>query len=268
MKTYGAKALSAEMGFPKATNTSQLDHMLSEALETMNRKVEELLKRVEEQDKTINELRTELVKRNSGGGSGGADGTGAPTSWASLVGGKPNASTAAVVAIMAKERKQVEDKERNIIVSGLDENPDMAADKEAIKQVMTSLGVGAAVKASRRIGQGSNGRPRLVVVELADRPTRDQALNSARQLKVTPPFEKVYVKKDRTLNEMLLENELRKKCAEKNNSLAQSDGPEGRLRYETDENGKKWYWGIRWGELRRIDKATGRILSGPRTQSA
>jgi hypothetical protein len=71
-------------------------------------------------------------------------------------------------------------------------------------------------------------------------------------------YSKVYINNDVTDNERLFEFELRKRRNSMNAALPETD-EDGR-RYATDKSGKNWYWGVRWGELRHIDKATGRAF--------
>jgi hypothetical protein len=67
-----------------------------------------------------------------------------------------------------------------------------------------------------------------------------------------------YIRPDTTDNVKVFEYELRKRRNSMNAALSEVD-PDGK-RYAIDKSGKKWYWGVRWGELHHIDKATGRAL--------
>jgi hypothetical protein len=68
----------------------------------------------------------------------------------------------------------------------------------------------------------------------------------------------VYINRDVTDNERVLEYELRKRRNSMNAALSEIDQC-GR-RFAIDKSGKKWYWGNRWGELHQIDKDTGRAF--------
>jgi hypothetical protein len=146
---------------------------------------------------------------------------------------------------------------------------DTVVDEGEVEKVMEVLGVHTNIKRVRRIGSKAessnvgNGRirHRLVMVELESREARDKALRNSKVLKEA--HSGVYVNRDRTQNEMLMERELLRMRDERNRSLEIEDG---RLRYSVDANSsKKWYWGIRWGELRKIDKETGRTLASARS---
>jgi hypothetical protein len=61
-----------------------------------------------------------------------------------------------------------------------------------------------------------------------------------------------------TDNERVVEYELRKKRNSMNAALSEVD--QNGKRYAIDQSGKSWYWGVRWDELRHIDKATWRAF--------
>jgi hypothetical protein len=72
-------------------------------------------------------------------------------------------------------------------------------------------------------------------------------------------YSKVYIKPDMSDNERLFEYELRKSRNSKNAALPEVEN-DGKLRFAIDKNNRQWFWGIRWGELHQIDKATGRAF--------
>jgi hypothetical protein len=80
---------------------------------TLKEEIRELRETVGSQKQEIEALRTEIQLVKSGSGT---DANGAPVNsptgatWSDLVKGKSSASTAAVVAIMAKEKREVEDR--------------------------------------------------------------------------------------------------------------------------------------------------------------
>ncbi len=82
---------------------------------------------------------------------------------------------------------------------------------------------------------------------------KQNALKNAKLLKDTKGMKNVYINSDKTQSERLLVRNLRLEKNGRNQQLQQS---EGRLRYGIKEDGpnkgKKFYWGIRWGELREI----------------
>jgi hypothetical protein len=264
-KRVEMESIAAELFRGLQTSVSELSAKLAAQEGIINDQkttIDDQTKLIDEQMRLIEDLRKQLTDTSSVSASNSS------SSWADLVKGKSSASTAAVVAIMAKEKRQVEDKEKNVIISGLDEKAISTEDESEVMKVMEVLGVSASVKRIRRIGViaesagegGQRKKNRLVMVELADKEARDKALRSGRELKAGHAG--VYVNRDRTQNEMLMERELLRQRDERNKQLENEDG---RLRYSVDANSKKWYWGVRWGELRKIDKETGRTLASTRS---
>jgi hypothetical protein len=270
---HGKTAFSSENGYKTAPKVTDLDCIINDVVKAMKKSLEELTGKfdeqtvlimdqkslIEDQKKIIEDLTKQL---NGTSGTPVHNSTGA--TWSDLVKGKSSASTAAVVAIMTKEKREVEDKEKNIIISGLVEGAGPVEDEAEVSKVLEILGVKAKANRVRRIGTKAAGsdeerrqnRARLVVVELIDREARDTALRNGKNLR--PSYDGVYVNRDRTQNEMLMEKELLRQRNERNSLLENEDG---RLRFSIDaKSSKRWYWGIRWGELRKIDKDTGRTL--------
>ena len=63
-------------------------------------------------------------------------------------------------------------------------------------------------------------------------------------------FKKIFINPDKTLNERVLEKKLREERDKRNNALPLAH--ENGRRYK-ERNGKKLYWGIRWGELQLVE---------------
>ena len=76
-----------------------------------------------------------------------------------------------------------------------------------------------------------------------------KALRESTKLRNNPDFQNVYINRDKTRSERLLDKELRVERSKRNATLEEQD-EEGR--HLGSYNGKKFYWGIRFGELRRI----------------
>jgi hypothetical protein len=98
----------------------------------------------------------------------------------------------------------------------------------------------------------------MIVVEFKDETAKNTALRGAKTLRTNESLKKVYINPDKTPSERVLEATLRTARDEKNKSLTHvKDGTEGRHRYDIlpaghPKAGKKYYWGIRWNELRQI----------------
>jgi hypothetical protein len=78
------------------------------------------------------------------------------------------------------------------------------------------------------------------------------AVQNSKKLKEIQEYKTVYINIDKTENERILESKLRVERNKRNAALPNEiDGTDGRLRYN-DFNGKKYYWGIRSGELKWV----------------
>jgi hypothetical protein len=255
-KKVGDKRLSSEDGYEPAGSYILLDRMLYEVVKELRDTISTLQDKIDAQEVIITEL------KNGGGGSNGL-------SFADIVRGKATVATAAVVAMLDKEQTQQTIRGDNLIISGLAESKEGASDDEAVKAVFAAIGVELdqrerkGVESVRRVGRKpatTENRPRALVVrfERMGYEMKSKVLKNASTLKEKAEYSTVYIKRDTTDNVRMFEYELRKRRISMNTALSEVDR-DGR-RYAIDKSGKKWYWGVRWGELHHIDKATGRAL--------
>ena len=245
-----------------ATAIDVSERRMVDRIRVLERRIEDQVALITTQNDTISKLQRQLDEN-----CGHDDDSGAATinshSWAALVSGKHTITTAAQMVLMTKESRELADKEKNVIISGLVEKTSTAADEEEIKKVAAALRLKAdSIKKARRMGKvdSTHQRPRLVLVELEDSAARDVALKNASGLRGIAGYERVFVNSDRTQNQILVDKELRRERDERNEKLPNTDDTNGRLRYDISISGKKWYWGIRWHELHKIDKETGRTF--------
>jgi hypothetical protein len=150
-----------------------------------------------------------------------------------------------------------------VVLSGLAETKAGDSDEKEVTAVLAAIGIEATtVKKVRRVGRvpatTETNRPRAVVVQFHDCGNVGKAITNRIKLKETVKCSKVYINNDVTDNERFFEFELRKRRNSMNAALQETD-KDGR-RHSTDTSGKNWYWGVRWGELRHIDKATDRAF--------
>jgi hypothetical protein len=177
--------------------------------------------------------------------------------------GKTSMATAAVVALMARENKQTENRSNSVTINGLAEPVTGGSDEETVKTIFTAIGVNTeGIMKIRRVGRTpttSEERSRTVVVELHDHQVKYAALENRVKLKEMAEYSKVYIKQDLSDNERFIEYELRKSRNSRNAALPEVSS-DGKQRFAIDKNNRQWFWGIRWGELHQIDKATGRAF--------
>jgi hypothetical protein len=169
----------------------------------------------------------------------------------------------AEIYFLAKVRQEQSESERikrNVIISGIpetgnDENEKLTNDNGRVEEVLNAVGLSRnTVQRQVRLRSPMNPNAKLILVEFTEVEHRDTALKRSGVLKTNQSFKDVYLNQDMTKAERVAERDLRKERNELNASLPDKDGV-GRQRGE--HNGRKFYWGIRSGELRRIyDRTT------------
>ena len=160
------------------------------------------------------------------------------------------------VAILTKVRKELADSERiekNIIVSGLtkvgkDENEIEANDKANVDKVLEVIEMSREQVMNQTRIKTRNEKTDLILIEFKQVEYRTKALRGAKNLATREEFKGVYVNKDKTRVERLAEKELRIERNSLNDKLPYVD----KGRHYGLQNERKYYWGIRFGELRKI----------------
>jgi hypothetical protein len=166
-------------------------------------------------------------------------------------------NTEAEVHLLAKVRRESNEVERikkNVIVSGLlavgsNDEEKLAHDKTSVADLVAALGVPkeSIVRQHRIIT--NNDKSNLILVELDSTSTRDEALREAGKLRKIELYKTVYINRDMTKAERMVEKQLREERNKRNLALEEKDDtgrPRGR------HQSKLFHWGIRNGELRRI----------------
>lgn len=232
----------------------------SESAEKDNR-IKELEKKVE----LLEKKNSELLKTN---------GT-SEKAWSDLFKtGKKKESDLLHIAAFNREQKEMKRKENNIVISGVVEcsDTDEAAkkqhDEEKVDVILGKLGLSREnVKNQIRLKKRTNNRQAtatnsttnneksnepLILLEFKESEHQQLALKKSRELKGDVNFEKVFINADKTSAERFEEKKLRETRNKENAKLPLvMEGQPGR-RY-LEKNGKKWYWGIRWGRLLLVE---------------
>ena len=221
---------------------------------------------------SLEKANNELVKNTKEKGTG---------SWASLFSskdGKRSEEQLKFLAAVAKESRVVTKTECNLIINGLPE-PDAAVDEMAmtgedhasseqrqLTDLLSELGVDCAdVETFKRLkstkpapgtddsSTARTRRPCPVLVQFKNALYRDRALQSASRLRDSALFKGVFLDIDKTKAERSEEYKLRKERDARNSQLPNVvEGTEGRQRYGTDGHGKKFYYGIRYGVIKKV----------------
>ncbi|RNA39231.1 hypothetical protein BpHYR1_025612 [Brachionus plicatilis] len=149
-------------------------------------------------------------------------------------------------------------KANNVVISGVPtQNADDKNDEQIVSDILEVTGIQNTVNKVKRVfrlakskNQAVDNKPPPIVVELCDKETQTRLFKNAKKLKDN-------VHPDLTRNEMEIERELRRRRNLENDKLNLG---EGRLKYGELENWTRFYWGIRFGKLCRIDRETKRAL--------
>ena len=163
----------------------------------------------------------------------------------------------AEVHILAKVRQELTESERikkNLIISGLPIRGDSdeertTNDEKNVDTVLSCVGLARSTVQRQVRLKCNNPDANLVLVEFKDYKDRDSALSRSGELKKISDFKRVFLNRDMTMAERLAEKELRAERSKLNEALPDKDS-QGRPR--GTHNGKRFYWGVRSGELRRI----------------
>jgi len=241
-------------------------------LHDLHQRIEKLEKKLEEKDTLIQTLQ-ETVKKLSGPSVGiSTAAVDSAKRWANYLqkGNKDKSTNSEVMIIdkMINETKAREEKENNIVVSGValstahEQNERDKEDKSTVVRILEAIGMSnqeANIKRTFRTARASSSlRPPPIVVVFNDNSTKRNAIQNAKNLKGKNPYEKIFINPDLTYNEMQIEKALRKQRDTENDKLTLG---EGRLKYGKTDDGKEFYWGIRFGKLCRIDRSTKRSFS-------
>ena len=158
---------------------------------------------------------------------------------------------------MNKVKKELAESNKisqNVIISGLKKLGSSEAeiasnDTKEVDRPFMALNISRDDVISQKRIKTSYEKANLIQIEFRSSSDRMKALRESTKLRNNPDFQNVYINRDKTRSEMLLDKELRVERSKRNATLEEQD-EEGRPL--GSDNGKKFYWGIRFDELRRI----------------
>jgi len=225
---------------------------------------DETIKMLENRCTALEAQVQQLANKTQTGPSGGF-------SYSEAVMGKKhvvNESEVVLLATVAREAKQRESIERNIIISGLPESAEADETKrnhderKVVEELLAVLKVEKEkIKRVKRIRNNGNvertanaalAKPNIVLVELDSSATQSIAISNTRKLRNDDRFKHVFVNKDRTHSERVFEKKLREKRNALNNELEHTEEVHGRQRKFGTENGRRYFWDIRNGAVVRV----------------
>lgn len=161
-----------------------------------------------------------------------------------------------VVAALNNEQREKVKREKNIIVFGLEAAGTTDDDKTSIYQLINTLNVNTNdIENAVRLNNARNNntrRPHPVLVTLKSSAIRENALKSAKELKNHDIYKKISISPDLMPNERLALKSEVDECKKLNLTLLNAP----------------YYWGIRNGVKRKIDRHTKRFYKEPANQQA
>ena len=160
---------------------------------------------------------------------------------------KNNEVLADITNAISVEKNKTEQLEKNLIIFGVANT--MTDTQDIVKSIFDKLGKNNInIKNVSRFNTKKGTTSTPIRVELDSVENKIEILKVARRLKNDEDFKEVYIHKDKTLLEREAEKKLIATRKELNGRLTEGNGP---LKHGT-HNGKKFYWGIRNGEVVRI----------------
>jgi hypothetical protein len=179
---------------------------------------------------------------------------------------KTNISQLVMTSKISNELNQKKKIENNIIISGIAESDQNNKDEklkhdqaqviellQIMDQNLNETNVKRLTRLPRRNKQNNqNQSPELLLVEIDTVENKSLIMQKAKKLEESGNYENVYINNDKTEQERIVESKLRAERNERNSKLAHEiPDTDGRLRYNLYKQ-KKYFWGIRSGELRWV----------------
>ncbi|RNA26867.1 hypothetical protein BpHYR1_011784 [Brachionus plicatilis] len=235
----------------------------TDTLKKMYKYVMALVSIVKAQKEQIKEMTTEIteLKKNKKEAT-----TSAPLDWSKIMAGEvhKDKNAVAMMATMANEMKKKAERANNVIAAIPAELCTEGGDDALVKSLTSEIGVAESrvIKTRRIRGQttGNTANMRntnervLIVLEMESVDAKMAILRNAKKLRESQnkQYKKVYINEDRTPNERAADK-LREERDTRNAKLKESSTINGReLKFETGNDGKKRFLGIRNGELRMV----------------
>ena len=175
----------------------------------------------------------------------------------------PNCSNCATYAILPevsiKELNESERIENNVIISnltkvGANETEIQTNDTASVNRIMTILDINQEkIKKISRI-KTQNTNANLILVEFKEKEYQTTALRNWNDVKNVEEFKNLFINKDKTKAERLAESKLRAERNKRNQELPDKDEQGRPISAGEGNQNRKFYWGIRFGELKKIYK--------------
>lgn len=229
---------------------------LKDRVLALEEQIKDLIKINKEKDAEINHLQTQVNKIQENNIPA--------VNWPKL----PKQAAVVITNMVTKENKALKTKEKNLIITGVKmpesqvETEKKQKDEEAVALIFEKI-VEEADKEKierkyykiTRFKNKEEGKPGVILVEFDEIETKLKIQSSAKKLMKIEEYNKVYINKDSTKNEMENEKLLRDDRRKRNELLDNTDGKGfkfGYHRFQNDKEVSKFFWGIRIGEIKKI----------------
>ena len=164
--------------------------------------------------------------------------------------------------MLNKVRKELNESERienNVIISnlnrvGANETEIQTNDTASVNKIMTILDItqDKIRKITRLKTQNTNAN--LILVEFKEKEYQTTALRNWKDVKSVEEYKNLYINKDKTKAERMAESKLRAERNKRNEELPEKDAQGRPISAAEGSQNRKFYWGIRFGELKKIYK--------------
>ena len=172
---------------------------------------------------------------------------------------KKNEQEVVLLDLVRKDFYETKSIENNIVIRGIpvlgSTNEEKEAnDKSKVKSVLTHLTLPDSTDPKLKRISTKDSNANIIVVELNNIDQRNIAIEKARTLRGTTEFDGIYVNKDMTKAERIMDKKRRDERKAKNSELSEKDSsgrPFG-IYNGGINNGKKFFWGLRNGIIKRV----------------
>ena len=223
-------------------------------LPARDEKIKNLELKNEEQERKIIDLENELKKTNVEGAVPNQNAL-----FTSFFNNKTSEKEAIMLNKVRKELNESERIENNVIISnlkkvGANETEIQTNDTASVNKIMSILDINQdKIRKITRI-KTQNTNANLILVEFKEKEYQTTALRNWNDVKSEEEFNNLFINKDKTKAERMADSKLRAERNKRNEELPEKDAQGRPISASEGSQNRKFYWGIRFGELKKIYK--------------
>jgi len=190
--------------------------------------------------------------------------------FSSLLKAKQTTSEILLITKAAQEQQALQNKAHNIVIRGVslplsETDSDTTKVKDILTAVELTLEEITDTKIVRRKHRQAN-KPPHIIVTFKNIESQQKAVRNARKLRETTSFEGIFINKDLTDRELKFDKLLRTERDRRNNLLLHTEltnGKSFKYGFTTGNSPTKYYYGIRSGNIFRINYITKELFGLP-----